>query len=241
MRELEELQRSMGYRFREEELLRRALTHSSYANETGTRNHHLLCNERLEFLGDAILSAVSSTYLYDRYSERPEGDLTRMRSAIVCESALDAYAEKLHLGDYLLLGKGELNNGGAGKKAIRADAFEAVLAAIYLDTNGSLETVKEFLIPFLQEAVESVQLFDAKSLLQELVEKDAPGNRLDYRVVGEDGPDHAKTYQIEVYLDSNCIGKGIGNSKRHAEQAAAEEALSLFGVRSSPIGQSVKK
>ena len=234
----EELQRRMGYRFKDTQYLERALTHSSYANETGARNHHLLCNERLEFLGDSVLSLITSDYLYAQFPNHPEGDLTRMRAATVCEEALASYSEKLELGSYLLLGKGESNTGGSKKPAIIADAFEAVLAAIYLDAikGDGIATVREILLPFIKEKVKSLPETtggyhaDNKSRLQEFIQRERDSGKLEYRVTGEQGPDHDKTFEIGVFLDSNCIGRGVGHSKRQAEQAAAKDALSLFGV-----------
>ena len=232
---LEELQNRIGYTFRDPNLLTRALTHSSYANETGARNHHLLCNERLEFLGDSVLSLITSEYLYQTFPDLPEGDLTRMRAATVCEAALASYAEQLELGDFLLLGKGERQSGGAKKPAVVADAFEAVLAAIYLDVGGTdaLTVVSEFLLPFIRNAVAALPDMggyhtDSKSRLQEFVQKDK--GTPEYRLVHESGPDHNKTFVVEVYLDSNCIGSGTGHSKKNAEQAAARAALELFGI-----------
>ena len=156
--QFEVLQERIGYRFRNPEYLRRALTHSSYANETGAPNHHLLCNERLEFLGDSVLSLITVDFLYHRYPELPEGNLTRMRAELVCEKALASYSTELGLGDFLLLGKGERNSGGAEKPAVIADAFEAILAAIYLDAGGmdGLHSVAEFLIPFLDRAASTM-------------------------------------------------------------------------------------
>ena len=237
---LEVLQSRIGYHFRDPRYLTQALTHSSYSNETGARNHHLLCNERLEFLGDSVLSLITSEYLYKRFSEFPEGDLTRVRAAVVCEEALASYSEKLDLGAFLLLGKGESNSGGAKKPAVIADAFEAVLAAIYLDagTEKGLAAVSEFLIPFIREAVDHLPNTggyhtDSKSGLQAFVQKDKEQKGvLEYRLVSESGPDHNKTFVVEVYLDSNCIGRGNGHSKKQAEQAAARDALTLFGIDS---------
>ena len=232
---LEELQNRIGYTFVNQELLTRALTHSSYSNETGARNHHLLCNERLEFLGDSVLSLITSEYLYSTFPELPEGDLTRMRAATVCEGALASYAEKIGLGEFLLLGKGERQSGGAKKPAVIADAFEAILAAIYLDVGGAdaLQIVSEFLLPFIKEAVAALPDVggyhtDSKSRLQEFVQKDK--GTPEYRLISESGPDHNKTFVVEVYLDSNCIGRGQGHSKKYAEQAAAKAALVLFGI-----------
>lgn len=232
----EQLQERIGYRFHNIHYLKQALTHSSYANETGAHNHHLLCNERLEFLGDSVLSLVTSDYLYRTFPNLPEGDLTRMRAATVCEEALASYSRKLGLGDFLLLGKGERNTGGADKPAVIADAFEAILAAIYLDATGGNEgmrAVSAFLLPFIEEAVKNLPdaggyHADSKSRLQEFVQKDK--GQPEYRLVDESGPDHNKTFVVEVYLDSNCIGRGTGHSKKTAEQAAARDALSLFGI-----------
>ena len=234
---LERLEEKLGYRFHNRDYLRRAVTHSSYSNETGARNHHLLCNERLEFLGDSVLSIITSEYLYQSFPELPEGDLTRMRAAVVCEDALASFAGKIGLGNYLLLGKGESNNGGAKKPAVIADAFEAVLAAIYLDSSmeSGLQTVKDVLLPFVREAVETLPASggyhaDCKSRLQEFIQKERDSGSLEYRVIGESGPDHDKTFEVGVFLDSNRIGVGTGHSKRQAEQAAARDALGLFGV-----------
>ena len=235
MLSLEELQKRIGYTFCDQELLKRALTHSSYSNETGARNHHLLCNERLEFLGDSVLSLITSEYLYRSFPELPEGDLTRIRAATVCEGALASYAERIGLGEFLLLGKGERQSGGSKKPAVIADAFEAILAAIYLDVGGAdaLQTVSKFLLPFIKEAVAVLPDVggyhaDSKSRLQEFVQKDK--GTPEYRLVSESGPDHNKTFVVEVYLDSNCIGRGQGHSKKYAEQAAAKAALVLFGI-----------
>lgn len=228
----EELQNKIGYRFRDPCRLKRAITHSSYANETGEKNHHLQCNERLEFLGDSVLSVVAGLYLYSAFPNAPEGELTRMRAALVCETSLASFARVLGLGDFLLLGRGEVANGGAQKPSILADAFEALLAAIYLDAEeDGIRAVSEFLIPYLKKRTESlsVEASDSKTLLQVFLQKDG-ACRPEYRLVGESGPDHAKSFSIEVYLDSNRIGTGTGSTKRHAEQEAAADALRLFGV-----------
>lgn len=235
---IEELQRRMGYSFRDVRYLERALTHSSYSNETGARNHHLLCNERLEFLGDSILSIITSDYLYKTYPDYPEGDLTRMRSNTVCEEALAAYSEKLGLGAFLLLGKGEMNHGGARKPAILADAFEAILAAIYLDAgaiSGGIDAASAFLLPYIKEAVAALPdvsggHIDSKSRLQEFVQQDKEQKEvLEYRLIAESGPAHNKTFEVALYLGANCIGHGKGHSKKQAEQIAARAALELFG------------
>ncbi len=228
-----QLQEKIGYRFRDPDLLLRAVTHSSYANETGAKNHHLLCNERLEFLGDAVLSVLTGEYLYQRFPNGTEGDLTRIRAAAVCEGALASYAEKIGLREYLRLGRGVLNSGGANNPALLADAFEALLAAIYLDAGeNGLTRVREFLLPFIQWTVDTLPPgggTDPKTALLRFLQMDGP-QRLEYRVVSETGPDHDKHFEVELYLDSNRIGRGSGSSKRSAEQHAAADALKLFGV-----------
>ena len=232
---LDVLQERIGYRFGNVSYLERALTHSSYSNETGARNHHLLCNERLEFLGDSVLSLVVSNYLYTHFSEYPEGTLTRIRSSVVCEAALASFSEKIGLGEFLMLGKGEAQNGGAEKPAILADAFEALLAAIYLDAGAEegMKAVAKFLLPMVKSAIDALPemgdvRIDSKSRLQEFIQKDQ--GSLDYQIIGESGPDHQKTFTAAVYLDSNCIGEGSGHSKKQAEQEAAKNALKLFGI-----------
>ncbi len=235
---LDVLQERIGYRFGNVSYLERALTHSSYSNETGARNHHLLCNERLEFLGDSVLSLVVSNYLYTHFSEYPEGTLTRIRSSVVCEAALASFAEKIGLGEFLMLGRGEAQNGGAEKPAILADAFEALLAAIYLDAGAedAMQSVASFLLPMVKSAIDALPevgdvRIDSKSRLQEFIQQDREQKEvLEYRLVGESGPDHNKTFTVDVYLGANCIGSGKGHSKKAAEQAAAKAALSLFGL-----------
>lgn len=233
--ELDLLEKTVGYRFRNRELLIRALTHSSYSNESGLKNHHIYCNERLEFLGDSVLSLITSNYLYEKFSDCPEGELTRMRAEVVCERALSGYAGRIELGNYLLLGIGEEKNNGRTRKSILADAFEALLAAMYLDAGEcGMETVKGFLLPFIAKEIESIGKStgfngDPKSLLQQFVQQ-AEGDFLEYVVVGQSGPDHMKLFRVEARLNSNVIGRGQGRSKREAEQNAAKEALELFSV-----------
>ena len=234
---LDELQNRMGYHFENPEYLRLALTHSSYANETGAANHHLLCNERLEFLGDSVLSLITSDLLFRRFPKLPEGDLTRVRAATVCEEALASYARQIGLGEFLLLGKGERNSGGADKNAVIADAFEATLAAIYLDAGAmdGMKAVSAVLLPLIKQAVAALPdlssaHIDSKSRLQEFVQQDKEQkNVLEYRLISESGPDHNKTFEVSLYLGANCIGNGRGHSKKAAEQAAAKAALELFG------------
>lgn len=222
---LQDLMRALGYTFRDPRLLEHALTHSSYANEG---KNHGSSNERLEFLGDSVLGFITADYLFER-EQGGEGELTKDRASLVCEKALSAYAQELKLGDYLLLGRGERMNGGASRPSILSDAFEAVIAAMYLD--GGLEPVRQFLLPFLQKELQNQkrrQFKDYKTALQEIVQQN-PEEKLDYVLTGESGPDHQKTFTMEVRLHSNVIGKGRAHSKKEAEQRAAQEALKLMG------------
>lgn len=215
----------IGYTFRDPLLLENALTHSSYANEG---NRGLKSNERLEFLGDSVLGFITAGYLF-RHGSGQEGELTRLRASLVCEKALSAYARKLGLGECLLLGRGELRGGGAERSSILADAFEAVIAAIYLD--GGLKPAEAFILPFIQEELSHQrrpQFKDYKTALQEIVQQN-PEEHVEYVLAGESGPDHNKQFTVEVHLNSNVIGKGKGRSKKEAEQQAAREALRLMG------------
>lgn len=231
---LKRLERRLGHTFGDRALIARALTHSSHSNETGERNHHLLCNERLEFFGDSVLSMVVSRYLYHHYQNEPEGDLTCMRKDVVCAPALARYARKIELGDCLLLGIGEDRNGGRNNENILADAFEAVLAALYIDAGNSLDVVEAFLLPLVEEDLREYEAKgtdrDYKTPLQQFIQQ-TEGDHLEYVLIGEEGPDHMKTFKIEARLNDNVIGRGKGRSKRKAEQAAAKDALALFGVK----------
>ncbi len=222
---IEELQTKLGYRFKDEKLLIRALSHSSYVNE----NHPVgESNERLEFLGDSVLGLVTAENFYTNYTKLPEGELTKLRAAMVCEKSLAGFAKKLDLGKYLLLGKGENLTGGRERPSIQADAFEAIIAAIYLD--GGIEAARKFVLSYIDEAVRQHQSFkDYKTMLQEVVQRN-PGELVEYVLVGETGPDHDKRFAVEVHLNSNVIGKGVGRSKKRAEQEAAREALELMGL-----------
>lgn len=223
--DLEQLAQKTGHTFENIQFLRTAVTHSSYANERGRDS---VCNERQEFLGDAVLSIVVSDYLY-KSTHLSEGDLTKLRAALVCEKSLCGFARKLDLGSFMLLGRGEINTGGTDRPSILADAFEAVIAAIYLD--GGIEAARGFVIPFVESALEDRKqssFEDYKTLLQEIVQKN-PQESLSYVLVAEQGPDHDKRFVVEVHLNSNVIGKGIGRSKKSAEQLAAKEALELMG------------
>ncbi len=233
----EELEGKIGYSFADRGILRLALTHSSYANEIKAKNKHELCNERLEFLGDSILSLVTSEYIFSAYPSLPEGELTKIRAESVCEEALSEYASDISLGTYLFLGRGEKQNGGRERKSICADAFEALIAAIFTDSKKRGEPdpflqAKSFVLPYISVHVEKLikrgKSGDYKTKLQQIVQQ-VNGEVLEYVVVSETGPDHNKTFVVEAHLNSNVIGKGKGKNKREAEQAAAKEALSLFG------------
>ena len=222
---IQQLQDTIGYKFHNPVFLEVALTHSSYANEV---KHQLKYNERQEFLGDAVLSIIVSDYLFNNYTV-PEGELTKLRAAIVCEKALDVMANKIHLGEYLRLGRGEEMTGGRTRPSIIADAFEALIAAIYLDSG--IESARAFVLPFVTEMLEhedSLSFKDYKTILQEIIQQN-PEEKLVYKLVGEKGPDHDKRFVVDVMLNSNVIGKGEGRSKKNAEQMAAKEALELMG------------
>ena len=229
--DFDRLERAIGYKFSNVEILKEALTHSSYAHELKTKKVEVRCNERLEFLGDTVLSIITSEYLFKKYSELPEGDLTHIRAALVQSQSLASYAKSIELGDYLSLGHGEEKN--RNRQSILEDAFEALLAAIYLDAGeNGLETVRVFLIPIIQKRIDSGESMlhsGAKTELQQITQV-SDGAMPSYVIIGESGPDHAKTFEVEVRLNSNVIGHGVGRSKREAEQNAAREALKLFGV-----------
>ena len=224
MKSIQQLQQVIHYQFHNITFLEVALTHSSYANEM---RHQVRYNERQEFLGDAVLSIIVSDYLFN--NTVPEGDLTKLRAALVCERSLDVMANKIGLGDYLRLGHGEEMTGGRTRPSIIADAFEALIAAIYLDSG--IESAREFVLPFVIEMLEhedSLSFKDYKTILQEIIQQN-PEEKLVYKLVGEKGPDHDKRFVVEVLLNSNVIGKGQGRSKKTAEQMAAKEALELMG------------
>lgn len=234
MNPMERLEATIGYTFSDKKLLRQAMTHSSHSNETGDKNHHLLCNERLEFLGDSVLSIAVSRYLYTTYPREGEGILTNMRKDVVCAEALARYARAVGIGDCLLLGKGEAQTGGYDKENILADAFEALLAAIYLDAGEyAMDIIDGFLLPLvekdLSELISKGIDGDYKTPLQQLVQQ-TEGDVLEYILIRADGPDHQKTFEVEVRVNSNPCGRGIGTSKRKAEQAAAKAALKVFGI-----------
>lgn len=225
---LDEMQQVVAYTYKNSELLKIALTHSSYANEH--RNHRIKDNERLEFLGDAILDLIISEYLFSKYPEMPEGDLSKIRASIVCEASLAKNARKMDLGKYILLGKGEEMTGGRSRSSILADAFEAITGSLFMD--GGFEQAKTFIWNTLVKDVEQTESIetlytDYKTLLQECIQK-VSSNPITYKVVGEDGPDHDKHFYVEVMHEAKKLGRGVGKSKKEAEQDAARKALEEY-------------
>lgn len=224
---MKKLESVINYNFKNINILNEALTHSSYANEAKDKN--VLSNERLEFLGDSVLSLVVSQYIFNAYKDIPEGELTTLRSSLVCEKSLFEFAKQINLGNYLLLSKGERNSGGAKRASILADAFEALIAAIFLD--GGLNMARNFIIKFIKPEISNKNtgtFKDYKTTLQEIIQKN-PDEHLEYHLAGEKGPDHNKHFTVEVHLNNNVIGKGGGKSKKEAEQEAARESLELMG------------
>ena len=219
---IKDLEGAIGYHFRNINLLQNALTHSSYANE---RYHNsLMSNERLEFLGDSILGMVVAEHLYRNFLDRPEGELTRMRADMVCERALAEVANRLSLGQHLLLGHGEERFGGRSRESILADAVESVIAATYVD--GGMNAAVDFIRKFILCDVPAQRLRNAdyKTTLQELVQQ-KKNQVLTYELVGESGPDHDKKFDVEVCLNGQVVGRGVGSSKKRAEQEAARVAM----------------
>lgn len=224
MEKIEAFEKVIGYSFKDKELIKTALTHSSYANENKQRRN----NERLEFLGDSVLGFVTAEYLFAEYKSRPEGELTKLRAAVVCEKSLFKFAEKISLGDFIYMGKGEENTGGRNRPSIVSDAFEAVIAAMYLD--GGIEVVKGYILSFISEAVKREASFkDNKSLFQEIIQRNK-GSIISYEEIGESGPDHEKIFTFVVKVNGEIVGTGEGRSKKEAEQAAAGDALEKIGV-----------
>ncbi|MBQ6165343.1 MAG: ribonuclease III [Clostridia bacterium] len=222
---MEELEKKIGYIFKDKSLLRKALTHSSYANEAGNCES----NERLEFLGDSVLGFVTADTLFHKMTDSPEGEMTKRRAAEVCEKALFGYAKSIGLGEYILLGRGEERSGGRNRPSLLADAFESLIAAIYLD--GGIKPARKFIRRFIGRIdVEQDELRDYKTLIQEIIQKN-PEEHIDYILVSESGPAHDRRFEVEVHLNSNVIGTGVGRSKKKAEQAAAREALLLMGYK----------
>ena len=220
---IKDLETAIGYRFRDLSLLQNALAHSSYANERW--HNSLMSNERLEFLGDSVLGMLVANYLYRTFPNRPEGELTRMRADMVCETTLARVANQLELGKHLLLGKGEEQGGGRSRNSILADAVESVIAACYLD--GGMEAAVAFVEKFILVTVPTKKMNNAdyKTALQELVQQ-KKNQTLSYRLAGESGPDHDKQFTVELTLNGILVGTGTGSSKKRAEQEAAHAALS---------------
>ncbi len=222
---MQSLQEKLGYKFNDITLLQNALTHSSYANEVRTG---MGSNERLEFLGDSVLSIIVSEHLYKSFKKVPEGELTKLRASLVCEKSLCGFSRELGIGEYLRLGKGEDKGGGRERDSILADAFEAILAAIYLD--GGIEPARRHVMRFVLRELETHEeaFKDYKTALQEIIQRN-PEESVTYILTDETGPDHDKTFTVEVHLNSNVIGKGKGRNKKQAEQQAARQALELMG------------
>jgi ribonuclease-3 len=219
---IKDLEKAIGYRFQNITLLQNALTHSSYANERW--HDSLMSNERLEFLGDSVLGMVVAEYLYTHFPDRPEGELTRMRADMVCERALAVVANRLHLGEYMLLGRGEEQGGGRSRDSILADAMESVIAASFID--GGMDAAKGIIDRFILCDVPVTRLHNAdyKTMLQEQIQQ-KKNQQLTYTLVGESGPDHDKRFTVAVTLNGEQVGEGTGSSKKRAEQDAARAAM----------------
>lgn len=220
-KDLRELERKIGYRFHDFQLLKKSMIHSSYANEMHLPKYE--CNERLEFLGDAVLEVISSEFLFFDESKMQEGDLTKWRASIVCEPSLAFCARQIHLGDYLLLGKGEEVTGGRKRDSITSDAMEALIGAIYID--GGFASAKEFVEKFVLNDLDNRKLFyDSKTILQEIVQANFK-EAISYRLIGEEGPDHNKSFYSAVFIGQEKYGTGVGRTKKAAEQEAAYQSI----------------
>ena len=218
---LKELEQKIGYKFRDFSLLERAMMHSSYTNERSLPKYQ--CNERLEFLGDAVLELVSSEFLFKGSPKMPEGELTKTRASMVCEPSLALCARDIDLGSYLLLGKGEEATGGRMRDSVTSDAMEALIGAVYLD--GGFTSAKEFIHRFVLTDLEDKKLFyDSKTILQEMVQAQKSGE-ITYHLVSEQGPDHNKSFEVEVQIQGKGCGRGRGRTKKSAEQQAAYQAI----------------
>ena len=221
MRKIRELEGKIGYCFQDQELLKHALRHSSYVNEKHMKKHE--CNERLEFLGDAVLEVVSSEFLFFEHQTMPEGELTKKRASMVCEPALAFCARDIDLGEYLLLGKGEEATGGRKRDSVTSDAMEALIGAIYLD--GGFARAKEFIHRFILNDLENKKLFfDSKTILQEIVQGSSD-EHVSYELIREEGPDHNKTFCTAVRIGGRTYGEGEGRTKKASEQQAAYQAI----------------
>jgi ribonuclease-3 len=223
--ELNEFENIINYKFNDIEILEKSLTHSSYSNED--RSYNKVNNERLEFLGDAVLSISVSRFIFDKFPEYPEGDLTKLRSQVVCEDMLSVVAANLNVGKYLLMGKGEESSGGRERKSILADAVEAIIAAIYID--GGYKKAEKFVLDnltgYIHDAVKGKLVTDFKSYLQEYYQGKNHNCKIRYVVTSEEGPDHEKMFHVNVMINKSVAGKGSGKSKKLAEQDAARNAL----------------
>ena len=218
---LKQLEEKIGYAFHDRSLLKKAMMHSSYINEKQLPKHE--CNERLEFLGDAVLELVSSEFLFHAHPDMPEGELTKTRASMVCEPSLAFCARELKLGEYLLLGKGEDATGGRQRDSVTSDAMEALIGAIYLD--GGFANAKEFIHRFVLNDLEHRKLFfDSKTILQEIVQAHFR-EHIQYELVNEEGPDHNKSFEVAVYIGRDCLGTGKGSTKKAAEQEAAYRSI----------------
>lgn len=221
MRKLNELEKKIGYCFQNFAHLEHAMRHSSFCNEQ--KMEKTSSNERLEFLGDAVLELVTSEYLYTNYPKMPEGEATKKRASMVCEQSLALCAKEIDLGNYLYLGKGEERTGGRERASVTSDAMEALIGAIYLD--GGFTNAKEFVEKFVLNGIEEKQLFyDSKTTFQEMMQS-ITNEPIRYEVIGQEGPDHCKTFTVELFVGERSAGKGNGKSKKAAEQAAAYDAI----------------
>lgn len=223
-RSMDEFEEETGYKFQNKELLKIALTHSSYSNEK--RMDKTQCNERMEFLGDAVLELVSSEFIFRNHPDMPEGEMTKTRASYVCEPTLALCAKDIHLGDYLRLGKGEERTGGRERDSVLSDALEATIGAVYMD--GGFEPARQYIQEHILKDIDNKKLFyDSKTFLQEIVQSHE-GNTLEYQLIGESGPDHHKKYQAAVFVNGRQISTGTGQTKKKAEQSAAYEAILIL-------------
>ena len=226
------LEEKLGYRFSDPKHLETALTHASYSNEQKSRGNSFPSNERYEFLGDAVLEIVISDYLFENYKQYAEGSLTKMRQYLVCEKTLAKIAAEIEIGDYINLGRGEENMDCRNRPKVLADTLEAVFAAVYLDSGADKDRYRDVILNLMRFEIENsrtMQRGDAKTLLQQLVEKDGAAI-LEYVLIEESGPEHNKMFKVNAVVNNNVVGRGESNSKKDAEMKAAEAALLLFGI-----------
>ncbi len=232
IKNLDKLENNIGYTFNNKNLLSTALTHSSYTNEAKSRGVIRESNERLEFLGDSVLSLITTEHIYSAFPDVTEGELSKIRACVVDSASLMEYSKSIGVGEYLRLGNGELQNGGRNKKSTLENVFEAIVAAIYLD--GGYEKAKNFVLPYIIERLKQADFendnTDYKTKLQILIQQGGKDEHFEYVTVLEYGPDHDKTFEVEARLNSNVIGRGKGHSKKLAEKQAAKDALKLFGI-----------